>query len=208
MPRRAQGIPDAFCWTRFGTEAGETIEKILQRKERERQANNGVFFWGVGNSVAPGLEALLECCDRPEILFSPIKGRPRAVDRAPAARYFWRAGHALDGGHFELPPSAQVTSGGPAGGPSRAHYALVCSSPRPLSLDSGAVDLDFLALRNLVSGSPLGVSQVTAVVRTISEQPASDMRYEVAMRAELVPPYFVRLTEILEESAGLVSTSC
>jgi hypothetical protein len=25
-----------FCWTRFGTEAGEPIEQILERKEDER----------------------------------------------------------------------------------------------------------------------------------------------------------------------------
>ncbi len=65
--------------------------------------------------------------------------------------------------------------------------------------------MDFLALRNLVSGNPLGVSQVTAVVRTVQKQPDSGMRYGVAMRAELAPPYFVRLTEVFEESVGLAS---
>lgn len=200
-----QVIPDAFCWTRFGTEAGETIEEILHRKEQERQNNDGVFFWGIGNSVAPGLVALLERCDRPEVLFSPIKGRPRTVDRTPAARFVWRGGQALDGDRFELPASARVTSGGPIGGPERAHYALVCASSRPLSIKPGTEDLDFLALRNLVSGAPLGASQVTAVVQMLPEQPLSDMRYGIAMRAELAPPYFVRLTEIAKESAGLVS---
>jgi hypothetical protein len=205
VPRPAQAIPDAFCWTRFGTEAGEPIEEILERKERERLDNDGVFFWGVGNSVAPGLAALLESCKRPEVLFSPIKGRPRAVDRAPAARFAWRAGHDLDGARFELPSAARVTSGGPVGGSSRAHYALVCASPQPLSIDPGDAELDFLALRNFVSGNPLGVSQVTAVVRTVQGQPLSDMRYRVAMRAELVPPYFVRLTEAFTESSLLAS---
>src|ERR1700728_56037 len=36
------GIPDRFCWTRFGTEAGESIEHILNRKEEERLANGGI----------------------------------------------------------------------------------------------------------------------------------------------------------------------
>lgn len=207
MPSRAQAIPDAFCWTRFGTEAGETIEEILERKERERRDNGGVFFWGVGNSVAPGLAALLERCDRPEVLFSPIKGRPRAVDRAPAARFSWRAGHDLDGGRFELPTTARVTSGGPVGGPGRAHYALVCASSRPLSIYPGDAELDFLALRNLVSGNPLGASQVTAVVRMLREQATSDMRYAVAFQAELTPPYFVRFTEMTEYPARLANVS-
>lgn len=205
MPRCAQVIPDVFCWTRFGTEAGETIEEILERKERERQDNDGVFFWGIGNSVAPGLVALLERCDRPEVLFSPIKGRPRAVDRAPAARFAWRAGHDLDGGRFELPSAARVTSGGAPGGPRRAHYALVCASPGPLSINLADAELDFLALRNLLSGNPLGVSQVTAVVQVLREQPESDLRYRVAMRARLAPPYFVRLTEVVEEPQSLAS---
>lgn len=202
---QAQAIPDAFCWTRFGTEAGETIQQILQRKERERLDNDGVFFWGIGNSVAPGVAALLEHCERPEVLFSPIKGRPRAVDRAPAARFAWRAGHDLDGAPFELPPAARVTSGGPAGGASRPHYALVCASLQPLSMAPDDVELDFLALRNFVSGNPLGASQVTAVVRTVPGQPVSDMRYRVAMRAELVSPYFVRLTEVFPEPSLLAS---
>jgi hypothetical protein len=200
---QAQTIPDAFCWTRFGTEAGETIEEILERKEQERRDNDGIFFWGIGNSVAPGMAALLERSDRPEVLFSPIRGKPRTMDRAPAARFTWAAGSDLGGYRFELPRTALVTSGGPPGGPGRPHYALVCTSSSPLSIDSGDAELDFLALRNLVSGNPLGVSQVTAVVRAIKGQVPSDMRYRVAMRTELAPPYFVRLTEVLAEPVAL-----
>lgn len=207
MSSTLHAIPSAFCWTRFGTEAGETIEEILDRKEQERRDNDGVFFWGIGNSVAPGLAALLEMSERPEVLFSPIKGRPRAVDRAPAARFAWRAGQDLSGAHFELPPLARVTSGGPAGGPGRAHYALVCASSGPLAVDRGGVDLDFSDLRNLVSGNPLGASQVTAVVRMLRSGSRSDLRYIVAMRAELTPPYFVRLTEVLDEPERLVAAS-
>lgn len=207
MQSAPQAIPQVFCWTRFGTEAGETIEEILDRKEQERRENGGVFFWGIGNSVAPGLSALLEVCDRPEVLFSPIKGRPRLVDGSPAARFLWKAGHDLDGGHFELPPAARVTSGGPTGRAARSHYALVCASSRPLAIDPEGRDLDFLSLRNLVSGNPLGVSQVTAVVRMHPDGPTSAMQYAVAMRAELAPPYFVRLTEVVREPERLAAAS-
>jgi hypothetical protein len=31
-------IPRYFCWTRFGTEAGQTTAQIIERKERERIA--------------------------------------------------------------------------------------------------------------------------------------------------------------------------
>ncbi|MBN9623455.1 MAG: hypothetical protein J0H06_10970 [Actinobacteria bacterium] len=204
---QAQAIPSAFCWTRFGTEAGESIEEIVDRKEQERQHNEGVFFWGIGNSVAPGMSALLAMSDRPTVLFSPIRGKPRAVDRSPAARFVWTAGLDLNGERFELPPMARVTSGGSPGGSGRPHYALVCSSPSPLSIDADDAEVDFLALRNLVSGNPLGVSQVTAVVRSIEGQARSDMRYRVAMQAELAPPYFVRLTEVVAEPFVAASVS-
>jgi hypothetical protein len=183
------------------------MEEILGRKERERLENDGVFFWGIGNSVAPGMAALIERSDRPEVLFSPIRGRPRAVDCAPAARFSWTAGHDLDGRRFELPPAARVTSGGPPGRSARAHYALVCASAAPLSIDSGDEELDFVALRNLMSGNPLGASQVTAVVTALEDHVPSDMRYRVAMRAELAPPYFIRLTEATEEAVPLAAVS-
>lgn len=202
MPGRVQAIPDTFCWTRFGTEAGETIEEILERKERERRAGEGTFFWGVGNSVAPGLAAILERCDRPDVLFSPIRGRPRAVDRAPATRYAWTAGSGLDGERFELPATAQVTSGGPADRQVRTHYALVCASSRPLAIDREGPEINFQAMRNLLSGNPLGASQVTAVVRLLRQVSPSDVAYPVTMRAQLVPPYFVRLTDVAAVAIG------
>jgi hypothetical protein len=55
-------------------------------------------------------------------------------------------------------------------------------------------NLNFLELENLVSGRPLGASQVTAVVRKAQERPDGN-KYVVALRASLVPPYFVRLRD-------------
>ena len=51
-------------------------------------------------------------------------------------------------------------------------------------------------LRNLVSGRPVGASQVTAVVErfTVSSE-VSATSYVVRLRARLVAPYFVRLTD-------------
>ncbi len=58
-----------------------------------------------------------------------------------------------------------------------------------------------------MSGNPLGASQVTAVVTVLEDQAPSDMRYRVTMRAELAPPYFVRLTEVTEEAVPLAAVS-
>lgn len=186
-------LPPLFCWTRFGMEGGETIAEILARKEAERQASGGIFFWGIGNSIAPAVAELVRHVDEPEVLFSPIKSRPRRVDVAPEWVVQWTSAEALSGRVFELPAYARITSRWDPARSARCHYALVCSSADPLSItDAGR--LRFSALRNLRSGAPLGASQVTAVVHLID--PANeDGEYTVAFRAALVAPYFVRLRQ-------------
>src|SRR5581483_5352783 len=181
-------LPSLFCWTRFGTEAGEPIGAILHRKELERLANNGMFFWGVGNSVAPGMAALVEQAATPEVLFSPIKSRPRAADVAPECVVRWREATTIAGDRIALPDTVRVTSRA-----SRSHYALVCSSTEPLEV--GCLGrLRFNELRNLVRGQPLGSSQVTALVTHEHDAVADgEDGYLVALRAFLVEPYFVRL---------------
>lgn len=182
-------LPSIFCWTRFGAEAGEKSEAILKRKEHERQRTRGVYFWGVGSSVAPGIAELVRRTHSPEVLFSPIKSRPRAIDVRPPAVVRWRAGVTLTGDRIKLPQTARVISG-----QSKApHYALVCASEEPLHVgDYGR--LNFNALRNLVSGNPLGASQVTAVVERVAD-PQDGRVYVVALRARLMAPYFIRLVD-------------
>lgn len=190
MPSGA--LPRLFCWSKFGAEAGEGIEQILRRKEQERHATNGLFFWGIGSSVAPGLGELLAQAQLPEVLFSPIKSRPRAVDVSPEAVVRWSGGRALDGSWFDVPSSALITGRAPASGRPKAHYALVCSSETPVALgDFGQVWAS--DLRNLVSGSRLGGSQVTAVVTRGNGPQEGDAPYVVGLRAALAPPYFIRL---------------
>jgi len=184
-------LPSLFCWTRFGTEAGEPIERILERKEAERVAGGGLFFWGIGNSVAPGIAELVRRCELPELLFSPIKSAPRPADVSPGAVARWTAGADLDGGRFELPTGARVTSRYDS--ISRPHYALVCFSPEPLAF-AELGRLSFGSLRNLASGNPLGASQVTAVV-SLADGPASGAEYAVVLRVRLAAPYFLRLRD-------------
>jgi hypothetical protein len=96
-------------------------------------------------------------------------------------------------GRFELPQGTWVTSRQDIAS-RRPHYALVCSCPQPLALgDLGR--LHFSALRNLIGGTRLGASQVTAVVRRLDEDDSAGATYPVALRAALVKPYFVRLDE-------------
>src|SRR5690242_16124174 len=124
--RPLQPLPRAFCWTKFGPEAGESIDQILARKERERTATGGVFYWGIGNSVGPALTALLAATREPEVLFSPIRSAPRRQDLAPSYTVRWLAGEGLFGDLIDLPSSVCVTSGWAPGPRNVARYALVC----------------------------------------------------------------------------------
>jgi hypothetical protein len=186
-------LPEIFCWTRFGTEAGETIERILLRKEQERVANGGLFLWGIGNAVGPSISELTRHAACPHVIFSPVKTAPRLKDIAPPAVVMWTEAEGLDGGDFILPSNSIVTSRYDPEAPRPHHYALVCYSSRPLIPLKHEYKIGFNQLRNLRTGRPIGASQVTAVVRCTGIATEEPFMYEIAILAELVHPYFVRL---------------
>ncbi len=189
--------PSSFVWSRFGTEAGQNIDSILRRKERERAANEGLFFWGIGNAVGPSVAALVAQTDEPVVLFSPIKSPARLEDAQPKRVVTWTAAIDLDGAPYALPSRSLITSRFTAG--REHHYALVCRSESPLTsvcrhglpTSEGIFPGD---LCNYLSGRPVGASQVTAVVQRRSKKAASRGTYPVSFRANLVPPYFIRLS--------------
>jgi hypothetical protein len=186
-------LPALFCWTRFGAEAGQSFEQILRRKEEERRSNNGVFLWGIGNAVGPGIRELVQRCGAPEVLFSPIAGAAKRVDVAPESVVAWSSGETYDGMAFNLPAHSLVTSRQSASSPKVSHYALVCSCTEPLLRRPSVGSLAFNDLRNLLSGSQVGASQVTAVVTRNGKSPVGGRVYDVALRAQLVYPYLIRL---------------
>jgi hypothetical protein len=187
--------PTLFCWTRFGAEAGQPINQILRRKEQERSANNGIFLWGIGNAVGAGIRELVRRCDSPEVLFSPIMGAARKEDVTPESVVAWTLAETHDGREYPLPSCSLVTSRQGVSSPKAAHYALVCFSGESLVACSQGWTLTFSTLRNLVSGRQIGASQVTAVVARDVEALEKGRTYEVAFRAHLVEPYFIRLRQ-------------
>ncbi len=188
-------IPLQFCWTRFGTEAAQSIDQILVRKEEERQANHGLFLWGIGNAVGPSILELVRRASVPEVIFSPIKSAPREEDVSPAAVVAWTAGRTICGDRYELPETVLVTSRFVSSQARRSHYALVCYSEQRLCMVSSDHRIALGSLRNLVSGRKVGASQVTAVVERMADGTEYTSQYSVSMRARLVPPFFVKLTE-------------
>jgi hypothetical protein len=183
------GFPRYFCWSRFGTEAGEEIEGILSRKEKERVDNGGIFLWGIGNAVAPSMRRLVQLERRPEVIFSPIRSAPRQRDVVPDRVVIWTAARTLEGDSYELPAGSIVTSAGRRD----RHYALVCASSFPLRANPDAEMLEFSGLRNLLTNRPVGASQVTAIVRYTQRRASSRTCYAASIRAELVFPFFVEL---------------
>ncbi len=136
-------LPKHFCWTRFGTEAGEKIDSILARKEQERLATGGMFLWGIGNSVGPAIRDLIRLEERPIVLFSPMRSKPKAIDVTPSGLTVWSEAIDLDGRDWPIPEGVKVTSrqGSETGRIKRSHYALVCRTSSPLRT------LDFANLR-------------------------------------------------------------
>lgn len=197
-------VPNHFCWTRFGTEAGEGIGTILARKERERIATNGMFLWGIGTSVGPAIRELVLLEKRPMVLFSPMRSKPKTIDVAPSGILQWTYAQGLDGSEWPIPDGINVTSrqGSEGGRDKRSHFALVCKSSAPL-VPLNAESLVYEQLVNLRSKNKLGASQVTAVVQRVETELTTSTHYPVAFGAELVYPYFVRLERPVNPSAQL-----
>jgi len=198
-------VPRCFVWTRFGTEAGQSISDILRRKETERSANGGVFYWGIGNAVGPSILELLRLSDEPEVLFSPIKSAPRRDDVSPESVVAWTAAAGLDGEPYRLPLWSLITSRFNVGRP--RHYALVCRSDSSLVNGPAEQTTDKIAigeLTNLLTGRPLGASQVTAVVRRRAQYAPVTAEYSVNFRAKLAPPYFIQLSDPLPITVPVV----
>lgn len=187
-------IPRAFCWTKYGSESGESASAIVQRKELERELNDGTFLWGVGTSIRPSLIVLLGMEHSPRVLFSPMLSRPKSADSSPEAVYQWTGAIGLDGRPYDLPQHSLVTSRLAGGRRENRHFALVCSSRETL-LGGAPGSLLHSRLRNLRTGTSVGSSQVTAVVRLSQDSDSRGSRYQVTFSATLIYPFLVELRD-------------
>jgi len=192
------GLPEYFCWTRIGPEAGQTIEAIRRRKELERSAGDGLFYWGIGSSLGDLVENCLQAWGALPILFSAMKSKAKPIDLAPTPPLLWTAYIDATGREVPLPENVVVTSRArlPDGRPKTRHYALICHSGRRLDEDWSGIRICTQSLRNVASEALLGASQVTAVVRRLPmSEDLGDSSYGLAFRAELAHLGFVRLVK-------------
>lgn len=187
-------LTETVCWTRMHAESGQDIRSIVARKELERRAGNGLFFWGVGNPPSRAVAKLVTDGKDIDVVFSLMKSRPQARDVTPSGVLAWQTYFDRHGVEHLLPPYVLVTSRMESGLEARTvHYALMCWSSEELRLDERE-PFDPSAYRNIGdTGGPIGSSQVTAlVVRTRAESTVSD--YRVNFRAKLTGSYWVRLS--------------
>lgn len=187
-------LPEEFCWTKFGTESGESAHSILTRKEAERTLNDSVFLWGIGTSIRPSLVSLLSRIDSdPTVVFTPMISPPAVHDVAPSGRRLWVEAEGIDGKKFEIPRHSFVVSRASDGPMRPYHYALVCQSDDPINGEPLGACFRSGDLVNLRSGSKIGPSQVTSVVRW-ADGSSGGSEYQVAFMARLVYPYLAKLT--------------
>lgn len=177
-----------IVWSRMQAEAGEPLAAIIARKEVERLAGDGVFFWGIGTPLGRAvIDAARSSGGILPVLWSVMKSRPKVIDTAPPCVVRWTAYEDWTGREHRLPDHVMITS--------RLterdhHYALVCRSSTSLTLgDLGPFDP---AMCRTIDGRVPGASQVTALLRDGGSHDTGT--YRVAFRADLVEPWAVRLT--------------
>jgi hypothetical protein len=181
---------DVFVWTKMGVESGEGLAQIVKRKEAERMAGKGEFWWGIGNSLGAAVRAEARAQGgRLPVLFSMMLGRPKAVDESPDKVLRWTGWEDENGKIQDVPSYAKVISRGDAF--KTKHYALVCSSRVPLALGRGG-KFDPNQCRTVATGKVPGSSQVTALLRGALEG-HSRGPYDICFRATLVAPWAVKL---------------
>jgi hypothetical protein len=194
----------------MGVEAGQTVEEILRRKDLERECGDGVFAWGIGNSVGPALQQARRLANSGSIdaLFTKMKSLPSPIDTSPGGVVMWRGYCLGDGSVRPLPSHMLITSRQHAasGAEKRHHFALFCRSPESIFNAEEEVQIDSAYARNLVSNGKVGSSQVTAVVSYSEERTVEiGRRYSVLFRATLTGHAFVRLAEPVPLSGSLAN---
>ena len=188
----------AFCWTKIQAEAGQSLLQIIARKELERAAGNGLFFWGVGNSLGEKVR-LLRSGAVTKVVFSKMLSMPKRIDVDPSTVAVWLSYIDAAGMKRDLPSHVIVSSRGDTNGiVKKKHYAIACYSRAALTLGNcGPIDIS--RYKNHGSSNfRIGASQVTAVLERIEDRAdlsrtQSIGKYQNNFYATLTNPHFVEL---------------
>ncbi len=178
----------------MGVESGEGLAQIVMRKEAERIAGQGQFWWGIGNSLGPRIrEDARAQGGEVKVLFSTMLGRAKPIDESSDMVLRWTAWEDENGQIRDVPSHVKVVSRGDSS--KVKHYALVCFSDVPLALGRGG-RFDPNLCRTPAGKAP-GASQVTALLRGSADGHAKGP-YNICFRAKLIEPWAVKLVRPIQ----------
>ena len=177
-----------FIWTRMQAYSGLPITEVVKRREAERLAGHGVFWWVIGTSLGSKIYDVAQRGDGSlPVLFSLMPSRPRKADLIPANVYIWTAWNDRGGNIRDLPE--HVLGWSREIGPEQKLYALVCRSETPLTIS----DHGPFTPRRLER--PPSTRQVTALLE--GDLDDYDLYYpgdyHLGFRAKLIEPWLVTL---------------
>ena len=204
-------LSDAFCWTRMGDYSGQPARLVVKRKELERQANDGVFWWGFGEppnrvgEVCRTICLLIDAGVTPRVRFSWSRAAERAAENQldifeqkdpPDARWVFRQFVPMCGqGEQKSIPKNVIMTRAVNQPP---YFALVCRSTEPLE-EKRLSHIDLRKVMNLrPDGQRVGQlanQQITAVLVPRDNPQARLKPFRVVFEAELVEPYCVDLLD-------------
>lgn len=178
-----------FVWSVYGEDASEPLTDILIRKEAERVAGNGEFWWGLDTalggvaSVATANDGLLP------VIFSARQPTTNASDFSACV---WNGWESTEGGNSgALPNHVLITSAYDPRNEGSPHYALVCRCSSQLLLRDYVFNP--ARCRQVKSGIPPAYSQRAALLK--GEMVHARGSYTKGFAAELVAPWYVKLTD-------------
>jgi hypothetical protein len=177
-----------FIWTRMQGQAGQSLEDTILRKEYERQAGCGTFWWGIGNNLLGLPEMARGTGGYLPIIFSKMLSKPAARDLNPEDVLLWTAYN--DNQRCHAIPTHVVCLSRNTPRPKR--YALVCRSTDAIEVgDHGPFDpSQCITLRERKPAA----QQVTALLNGPIEMMQHGV-YRRGFRATLVEPWLVTLAQ-------------
>jgi len=179
-----------FVWSKMQNEGGQTLASILARKEAERRAGNGVFWWGIGNSLGTAVrDKAKQAGGVLPVLFSQMRTPAKRVDAHPSVVFLWTEWEDISGVRHKIPAHVLEWSRGADG--KKTHYALVCRSDEPITLSNHGPFDPSRCLTHL--GKRPATRQVTALLADESPESHAPGEYHWGFRATLIEPWVAKL---------------
>lgn len=185
-----------FVWGEVNFDAGESPEHLVVRKEAERIAGGGEFWWGVDAPLGITVEVKAE---RNGSTLPALFSRSRKIDKQQSSQVrVWDTWRSLlhPRHHGRIPGHILVTSGHDLG-KRQTRYALTCHSDVKLTL--GAIGFcDLAQCRSVKDGGRVarlrGAHLLVKHKPLVSRHgPSSESVHSIAFKAILVGHGFVLL---------------